>query len=119
MAATFDFRCERGHVFEESVERSTFSLDCYCGRRAHRELSVPRLPGVARGVPAPTPRDQRPLRIGAMQEAAAEVNHQWERAGVPASQRPDYFEIGKAKAHAALAGKIAPPHGWTDPIKAG
>lgn len=115
---TFDFQCDRGHTTEERVGRDTFSIDCRCGLRAHRELGVPHLPGVSRGAPAPTPRDQRPLRVGAMQEAAAEIDHKWDRMGVPSEQRPDYFSIATRKAQDALAGKIAPPKGWSDPLKA-
>lgn len=115
----FDFACRLGHVTEDLVSRTTREIGCpRCGRQAKRTLGVPRLPGV--GGAAATPKDQRALPIGAMQEAAAEVEHAWqkqeyERDGEIA--RPPYFQVARKKALDALAGKTAPPTGWTDPLK--
>jgi len=100
----FDFSCDAGHVFTEDVPREQRTTACACGKLAVRLLSVPYLPGVAAGVRAETPRDQRPLKIGAFQEAAAEVDHQWNRleqsAGRPLT-RPNYLGMAKNKAQEA------------------
>lgn len=115
----FDFGCSAGHVFTKDVPRDQRSASCPCGKRAERLLSVPYLPGVAAGGRAPTPADQRPLHVGAMQEAAAEVDYAWQKREYEMDrplERPPYFQVARKKAHDALAGKIAPPEGWSDPL---
>jgi hypothetical protein len=81
-------------------------------------LSVPQLIGVNRAV---TPADQRALRTGEYHEAAAEVEHAWQKREYERDgpiERPPYFQAAREKATDALAGKIAPPEGWTDPLTA-
>lgn len=115
----YDFACERGHVFEEWVSRDVTSVPCAsCGRRAARQLAVA---NVQAGAGAIAPKSERPLRIGAYQEAAQELDYLWTKkeneVGAPI-QRPDYVSEAKKRATDVLAGKAPPPEGWTDPLQA-
>ena len=114
---SFDFACSRGHVFEDSTSRETREVMCPCGRAASRLLSAPQIITQR----ATTPKSQRPLKYGQVQEAAQEVEHHWQKLesemGTPL-KRPDYFGAANRKAQDVLAGKTAPPKGWSDPLNA-
>lgn len=112
---TFDFACPRGHVIEDSTPRETREITCPCGRAASRLLSAPQI--ITAHVS--TPKGQRPLRYGEVQEAAMEVERGWQKLEYEMDRplkRPDYFGAANGKAQDVLAGKTAPPKGWADPL---
>lgn len=113
----YDFECTAGHVSEYDVSRLTFTARCPCGGEARRRLAVMQLI-TARAV---VPKNQRVVHIGEYQEAAQETDYRWSKLEYEMDrplERPDYFGVANGKAQDALAGKIAPPKGWTDPLKA-
>lgn len=94
----YDFHCPAGHVTEAMRPRDVTLIHCACGEPAQR-ASVYRVgfTGFAR-----TPVDQREIKIGAYQEAAAEVEYRHSReTNVDGSPKPapSLWRAAKAEAN--------------------
>ena len=116
----YDFRCANGHGFEDNVPRDQFLLTCTeCGREAQRQLGVPNMAVEGRVI---VPKSQRQLDVREFQEAGAQLDFERQRQEYERDtplELPNYTDAAKKRGLDALAGKIAPPKGWTDPLKAG
>jgi|ETNvirnome_6_100_1030635.scaffolds.fasta_scaffold73598_2 hypothetical protein len=112
----YDYHCSAGHVTETIKGFDVRTIDCpECGQLSTRSS----VHLISQSNLAHIPADQRPLKIGAFEEASQELAYQHAEIAkhLPEDsyQMPDYIGVGIARGKQALAGKAAPPKGWTDP----
>ena len=82
-------------------------------------MGVPNMSVAGRTI---VPKGQRELKIGEFQEAGAQLEYEKQKQEYERDmplELPNYTDAAKKRGLDALAGKIAPPEGWTDPYKAG
>ena len=115
----YDWRCAAGHWFEDNTPRDQFLHTCTeCGDEAQRQLGVPNMAVEGRVI---TPKGQRTLDMREFQEAGAQLDHERQKQEYERDmplELPNYTDSAKERGLDALAGKIAPPEGWTDPYQA-
>ena len=91
------YSCPAGHETELLRPRDVEAVSCPCGQSALRKSVYE----VNYGGFARAPVDQRQIRLGAFQEASAEIEHQHSRRtnvdGSP-SEQPHLWQAAKAEA---------------------
>ena len=115
----YDWQCGRAHSFEEWADRSVMAVACpHCDSSAQRQLAVPLVRGPTVNPPAAVPKSQREVKIGEFMEAGEQLEYEHtknEQMVGHELKRPDLTGEAKRRAQAGLAGKRAPPEGYTVP----
>ena len=97
MMPLYEFVCSEGHVTERLAAMKVETIFCSCGQPAARQVVYPiTFPGFTR-----TPIDQREIKMGAFNEASAELEHQHStQTNVDGSPTPSppLWQMAKAEA---------------------